>query len=282
MKIIHFLLALSLSLGPAIQAQSQQPPQKPKRSVPTPKPSRATLTSLQSPFDPAVSKLLPKFQGHDPEQIYLAIERRKRTLAKGEFESTDAYTKRLEALTVAPLLGGLRQDSMLAFVLAVDPKYDADTATFLLARRQSHIGFIPKHSSKDEVAVTLMVDTIRSHEKEVRQNAYGATVNVEVTDLNEFLGMMQPNARVFGATGTEITISIPPEQAPTIKPNLALLLVCRLISLDTLSGFYQPGGPATIGNPRETTILQRFLQIEPIEVWAINRQTGDVYGKLKP
>jgi hypothetical protein len=179
------------------------------------------------------------------------------------------------------MLGDVRQDSTLAFVLAVDSKYNADTATFLLARRQTHIGYIPKHSNKDEVAATLKVNTIRSHEKETRQNAYGATVNVEVTNFVEFLGMMQPKVGVFGTTGVEITIPVPPEQAPTVKPNLALLLVCRLTSLETLSGFYQPGGPATIGNPQETTILQTFLQIEPLDVWAINKQTGDVYGKLK-
>ena len=287
MKVIHFLLALSLSLGPTMQAQSQQPAQKPKQTVPKPKktastPMQTTPISLQSPFDPSLAKLPPKFQGHDAEELFAAIGARKRAVAKGEFESSEAYSKRIEALQIAPLFGNIRPDSTLAFVLAVNPKYNADAATFLLAREPSHIGGIPKYNySKGDVATSLKLNKMKDHEKEVRQNAFGATVVVEVTDYLQFLGIMQPKEGVFGKAGAAITIPFSPEQAPSVKPDLALLLVCRLASLDTLNGLYNPGGEATIKRPEEITILQEFLYIDPLEIWAINRQTGEVYGKLK-
>ena len=95
----------------------------------------------------------------------------------------------------------------------------------------------------------------------------------------DFLGIFQPKQNVFGSEGAAINAHVPPAQAPTVKPRLAMLLICRLASLDILEGFYQPGGEATFQQPRETTFLQTILQIEPIEVWAINTQTGEIYSK---
>ena len=253
--------------------------QKPNQN--TSKPKQKIGAFLQSPFDPAVAKLPGNFQGHDPGQVFKAIRERKGAMVKGEFESSEVYSRRVEALKIAPLFGKVSADSMLAFILEVDPVYDADAATFLLVHQPRQIGFIETYTSSLAVAATLN-RTATFKFNQVRQNAYGAKVDVLTTTGLEILGMMRTKEGVFDRAGAKLTISIPREQAPSVKPNLALLLICKLDSLEPLRGFYFPGGDATFNRPVETSIIQSILQIEPLQLWAINKQTGDVYAKRDP
>ena len=81
----------------------------------------------QTPFDPNVEKLPPDYRGHDSNEVIAALKRRQSQSVKDEFETTEQFRQRVKALEASPLLGGVKVESLLAFVIdGVETRYDAD------------------------------------------------------------------------------------------------------------------------------------------------------------
>lgn len=264
---------------PPARVQSKQSAASSKQSKPA---------WLQVPFDHELTQLPPKFAGHNPEQVFSALQERDKLLAKGEFETTEAHSRRKEAFEASlrgqTLFGKVRGDSTLAFVLKAQAQYDADASTFRVTSEPSvELGIITKHERvyKPEYNIGVPLSLKSAGWTDKYQNVYGAKFDVTSGVRIQTLGMTTPREGIFERSGARVRVPMPPDQARVAKPYLGLLLVCRLSPpLEALVALATTGDP-TFQRPVKIGTVQQLIQIEPLEIWAINTQTGSVYAKVK-
>jgi hypothetical protein len=182
--LLHvFLYATTIIADEKRNAQQPQTTSSKK----APPPSSASKTSpayLNVPFDPDIQVIPVPYQGHNIEQVYGAFDSRKKADPKGEFETKDQYEKRLTAQATAPLFGSVRQDSLLAFILDPKVEYDADSQVMTITLTLSSVR--QSSSQIDKARVAFEIKSNLTKQKSIRQNAYGAKVEVEETHVKGF------------------------------------------------------------------------------------------------
>src|SRR5213593_4782210 len=89
---------ISIALATPAGAQKRGKPSKTPSRQQKPSVARSSDTSTFStqPFDLTVERLPAQYHGHDPELIYKALETRKKSATKGEFETTEEFRLRVQ------------------------------------------------------------------------------------------------------------------------------------------------------------------------------------------
>ncbi len=78
-------------------------------------------------------RLSPNYLGNDPKSVYSAIKKRTVTEKKGEFETTKAFEKRLQAESQTPVLGKVGLNGTFAFQSEdAEISYSADNSEFTI------------------------------------------------------------------------------------------------------------------------------------------------------
>jgi hypothetical protein len=282
--------------------------------LPAEKQAMESRYSTQS-FDLSLSSLPNNFRGHNAIDIYKALEKRNATSTKGEFETTEAYRRRMESETNEILLGSLTRHSVFAFVIErLESEYDADRQILRVKAELSRVreGVTLRENEKD--LLWKIIDRDRS--SYIGTNAYGAKVKVDRNDsdfyeiafanysqfpviryldkfqqqleddekkLSEKYGLPPPQRYTLTddretAFAADLTMDAP--MAMKAKNNLRLLLVCRLTTPNTIEGgmYDKP----TIDRPHEYFIKNYDLNTELLELWFFDFPTGQVYAKQKP
>lgn len=311
------MISYLVSVSPSVFAQrakarrDQTQNRSTPHAAPEQKPTEPAYTT--QPLDVSVSSLPAGFRGHDAAEIYKRLAERTKVSTKSEFETTEAYRQRVQLEASKPLTGSLTQRSTFAFVIGkLDAKYDADQQVMYIKAKLSRV---KEGAALDEDKRSLLWDIVnRDNSSYTGSNAYGAQVQVErkvadfyevafanhqrfpiVSYLNdiaqevadnrkkryESLGIKEPeqNYDFMKDTAFAAEIKMDAQAAMKSKPNLRLLLVCRLLTPPIIEGstYSKP----TVDNPRENLFLSYSLNTEALEVWFFDVVTGQIHAKQK-
>lgn len=223
-------------------------PQKRQTSKP---PQRAT-PSLQ-PFSPHAERVRPQ-QAGSVGSLFQALTVR----GKGEFEKTAEYERRVNALPFG--------DFIIAAPDTAAVSYDADLETvFVRLPVDGSYG-----SGGREIVYTDAPRGIGSYEG---QNAYGATVNVSVSEVTTWR-LLIPGGEPKDLLA-ELKLS--PSDARRLKPRLRVLL--RLsIPRGTRARIDDRGSVdiPTFATPRLIRRYTHLLEVAAVQMIVIDSTTGDI------
>jgi Trypsin-like peptidase domain len=231
------------------------------------------------PFDTAVASLPPKFAGNDPEAIYKALFAIQQKALKTEFESTSEYQQRLrQAPANTALIGRLELGSWYSFRLdpnEIRSQYDADTHQLAITLQVTDSHEI--HERTRRLALKRIVTGDR-HSK--ASNAFGVTVDVTSLDVEMYgatlMGLQVPN----GYGETTLKISLSPQRAMKIKPNLAGLIVMKLHQPPDYTAIEDHYSGATLDLPYALSTKWRDILGQTVDLWFFDEQDGEVFYKL--
>jgi hypothetical protein len=322
--LLSFFL-LNANAVVAQQKDKRKTTPEPKIVVATPQP-KDTITPIgkieskpviepqysTQPFNPSITSLPVNYLGHNATEIYKSLNEIKKGSAKGEFETTEAFSQRIAAEASKPLVASLTRNSIFAFVISrPNTKYDADQQLMSVNQKLSsaYVGASP-HSQK----MSLNWDIVsRDASSYTGSNAYGAQVKVE-RNLADFYTLAFANYEQFpiiqyltpseqeteerinkiwasagsarpkkdikehATFGTNIKMDV--QKAIKAKGNIKILIVCRVTEPYAFEGsiYRKP----TIKSPRESAFLFRNLNVELLEIWFFDNATGEIYAKQKP
>lgn len=311
MKIQRYILIvflLLLSPNYQILGQRQRPVSKPKQvpqSAPSPSPTpskvnptdgstqivKAEPSYLEVPFGQEYLKWtsIPQgFVGHEFKRVYTSVFRRSIS-KRGEFETTDAFKKRIATERAAPLFGSVFIDSEFAFsIQEVASKYDADSQTLNVEFPSRSILVTDAHQGKrfmDTFKVLSPVD--QDFGTYVGQNAIGASRVVSKSivlnflfapqNLDEFQNMLS-RPRVAPVGKYSLSLSI--DRAKDAKENLAALFVVTFA--EPFADLSNQKLDPKIDFPYDILYVDSYLMGRLEEFWLYNRKTGEIYQKVSP
>lgn len=262
---------LSLFLPLALVAAPQRRPTKPASLTPTPSPVATTPPYSDAAFDLAVSQLPPHYRGNSIERLIAAIT----PPAKGEFESTSEYEKRVGQ----PVAGGIYafplEEGSHCFI-----KYNADAQAFdvtVYGDVGVSIGY-----KRDYKRQALVVKEVTLSRREYEStNAFGAKATVTAARYRTFA--LIPTAWTGGSMSKiSLQAPVPVEQAPKVKADLRTLAILRCDgSRDAIaSGTYMID--ATISSPSEILKEYHYLRGDLVAFWVYGFEDGKIYSKTTP
>jgi hypothetical protein len=234
------------------------------------------------------SKVPLNFYGNDFSKLYALLLTSFK--AKDEFETTEAYQKRIAEGAERVLTGKLSANSLMAFrydltdkSIDFSAKYNADKQVLSVVIESKLVSVLSfDNSLKSGYGIPTKDAELNKLGTYEGQNAYGAKKEVEKSELNQYLFTFN-NIREFkpflSDNDISLELSLPPEQAREAKSNLSYLLITRLskpyagIDVDRLT--------PKIDNPVDVTSFKRYLSGRIEEIWIYNRKTGEIYQKLK-
>src|SRR5579863_3380788 len=234
------------------------------------------------PFDPSVEALPRGFRGHDPERIYAALKRAK--LKKDEFESSDAYNRRMETLKGQPILGSLTLQSLYVFDLElvdgyrlpsdpsysgrpVKPTYDADHGTMSIL-----LSWSSSLDSNSELRSFRSKSRVMPRGSYIGSNAFGVARTIRSYRYDSYC-LAVPDA----SSELRVAFGIAPDKARTVRHRVRLLLVGRLAEPFTLPD-EQNAWPAEIDKPFEYIFTEHQIRFNPKYMIAYDPATGEIFG----
>lgn len=307
MRVIRILIIVALGTFVAA-GQVKKSPAKPK---PTPV---ATATPAAKPepsppvvvkkvesftdrsFDASVDALPRSYSGHDFISIFNALKARTETAKKGEFETTEAFRQRVEREQKLPIFGSLGLDSVYAFTTNdVEAVYNADEQAMNVALDVGRVWGMARLES-DGKSIKIKIESKTSSYE--ASNSYGAKTMIDKTHGN-FYEVAVDNWQTFNvsrylpkfarengftssvhfkdAIQARIPMDIP--TAMKAKDNLRVLIICRL-----KEPYFKEGGnykKAMMTDPKEIYMFFNYLNAEVSELWFYDRDSGQVFLKIK-
>lgn len=181
------------------------------------------------------------YQGTDPKRFHQLFKERIEALKKGEFETSEEFSRRTEDADV--ILAPISTQKDYAFrVQEIEPKYDADTQTYQFRGSVGDYscgpaGLIGKDRSTFvcKVATVVMIS-----DKYTGSNAYGASrvVNrirgtalaIAIQNTSNVSGNVFDYPDGNGSIRLVDTLPMPLERAKTLKGDIGLLFIGNITS----------------------------------------------------
>ena len=239
------------------------------------------------------------FHGHDIIAVFKAVEKSPALKEKGEFESSSTFETRRAGFLNRPFYGDLSPNDYFGFVVpsgdiisSPEFKYDADTQTLAITL-EGHSKELIEFKKLIELPITEYVphllDTILirrtavNHGKSyMASNAFGAKVRVHEASWDEYGIAFEPASWLFpspsGSPSFTYKLKMTPDEARALEPYAKLMLICRLAEpwLKSSAG----GGDATFDEPYQNFVGEKYLVVNPEQLWLFNVKTGEVVRKL--
>lgn len=161
-------------------------------------------------IDINLEKLPPNYFGNDPKSIYFAIQKRKNSAAKGEFETTEQFQKRRANENSLPIIGQISLDGLFSLqTKRSEIKYSADASEFIIEielgkvseplgyslAKMKNPAYKADNYNENAKEISLTYETVGSRTY-IGSNSYGATTEVSehnsesynsaVANYNEF------------------------------------------------------------------------------------------------
>jgi hypothetical protein len=203
-------------------------------------------------FTEAATVVPSDYKGNTPAELSRTIseyQNPNQEPAKGEFEKTVDYQKRIEEWrkTRKPI-------SLRKYILAAgSTNYDADTEILTVSTESP-----------------IIMETRNEESTYEAQNGLGAKVTVKKTHTAAYALQIEGSA--------DVEISIPPAEAQKLKPQIRILLIVDLAPpFSTIQML--PKKDATFFEPTETTgsLVTYFATLRG--VWVMDNRTGKVLAK---
>ncbi len=263
-----FLFAVPTVRGMSAKTRPASPQARPRYSI--------------VPFDPSVQVLPRDFRGHDPEQVYAALVRAK--LAKDQFESSEAYSRRIETLKNQPILGSLTLQSLFAFDLELFDRYRLP-----LDASYSGVPVRPTYDADNErMAVSLESNLIlgsdfqlyyfRSKSKVAPTGSYVGSNVMGVTRPVRSYRYESYCLAVTHMHALSIGFSMTSERARAVRDRVRLLLVGRLVEPYVLPDEVN-GWSAKLDHPLAYVFDEHQIRFNPEELLVYDPATGEMLGR---
>jgi hypothetical protein len=233
------------------------------------------------------------FAGHDFKKIWTTLGVRFK--AKDEFESTEAYQKRIADAAEKPIIGTISANSPLAFSYEkADASYDADRLILTVTIDLSDVMVIDDKNIKTQKGIQVAKADVKDLGTYVGSNAFGAERTIKKSQITEYMIVLN-NPRDYKAytdraeKGTladylskgdiKVELNLPPEKAREAKANLTVLFLCSLAK--PYAGIDFDHIAPKIDSPIDITTIKEYLAGRIDEIWLFNRATGEIYQKIK-
>jgi hypothetical protein len=217
--------------------------------------------------------------GNNPKAIYDALEKRKETTNKSEFETTEEYQRRIVKINNKPIIGKLSTNGLITLkVEYVSVDYSADESEFSIkikTDRQRHYSKLNEYVNH----VTVYSDS-KSGGIYSATNGYGARINVNkviysyyeaaINNYSELPDILLDN--VFKMKST-------PDIAINIKDNISVILIG--VITDPYTGYLSGRIGPELNSPFDQLLNHNSIYINVIEYWIYNKSTGEIYSKIK-
>lgn len=268
-----------------------------KRATTSPKSQeKETAKHLQGAFDPLIERLPVPLLGHDVRAIVRELEKRQKTSKKGEFETTDAYHKRLESERRTALPGNLLPSDLLAVVFRkIESKYDADQRVLNVTVPLEEANESGRYRREEKRQGLRWSYDVLESSSYVGTNAFGASKTIEKFRSTDYWVVFSDPARLnpqmvvpewarelsrdYAKISLAGSFAIEPADAIIAKQRIHLLVIGRLATIPLTEGLYYHD--PKINEPRDTIIYFKNLVIDPEEAWIFDSSTGHIYAKLK-
>lgn len=288
---------------------SDTPAQKKKPGrVPSRKPAVLAAPKISEvPFDETLlkSERLPmNFTGNSFDTVKMLIPPAV-TAPKGEFESSEAYKRRLDNAGETVLSNAVKLNSLFAFrTTELVSKYDAD-AEALSVRLPVKQALLELFLSRLESSYrTILLSSDRQIVgRYIGQNAFGAQKEITKTEVRsryfvlknysafkEFFQQdpygtgysreFNPEFDSYRTNDFEFRVNLSPSVAERAKSEMAALLIVRLS--DPYSGVSIHRTEPKMDYPQDVTDFQNYLVGEILQIWLFNKSTGEIYRKIIP
>lgn len=237
--------------------------------------SKKVETFSTVPFDESAAKLPSNYFGHSMSDLWPMLLSRRTKLLKQEYETTEAWAKRIEKVQAEPFWGSLTVFSTLAFKpLDLDSEYDADSATLSLKINLETVSFdfINNKGLSDYDAIALR-QTTEQVGSFVGSNSFGVKRKVKAKEqVAQFLLF---KAGQIGQANILTIEDVTVQQAKSIRPHLRAI-VCGKLKYPYIGADSEKTN-ATLDEPVQTSALSYYLYFEPLALWFYNSETGEVY-----
>jgi hypothetical protein len=238
----------------------------------------------ERPFDETVDALPKQFIGHDLARVIQALikENEVRRAGKGEFETTEEYNKRLDAVLKRPLFGSVTKSSVVAFQARgntqLRTKYDADVKELELRL---------DGQADEGLFVISRLDLRTTTGPYPAANAFGRTVMISKTRGNQYAIAVENASNYRGYEGTpffptltRVAVPMEPEAAKIAKTTLRALLVCTLVEPYLASTIVNH--PPTVDIPIDAQGLNINVKANVVAIWFYDPSSGRVLHRERP
>lgn len=241
------------------------------QAIQGPNTSEETVVYDTAPFNLSTQKLPQNYNGHDIEKVHTDLLR---VPEKDEFETTEAYKKRLQA-AAPPGLYAFRDELVYS-------EYDADTEML-------EIPLYLKTAHVTDKACTVAGIITKRIENPVKKytgkTAFGVEVEVEKHSGEEYgLAFGSDSVGGYDSDFGVIKIRLAPDAAKSQKSNLAMIYVCKIRASDDalIFAFFDfELQTANISNPVEEDYTQNYVFADLQEIWVYDYLTGQILSKTK-
>jgi hypothetical protein len=223
-----------------------------------------------TPFDTKAKTFPRGYSGNNIVAIYELLS--KAFPPKDEFESTEAYRKRLQAPYPKEFFNFVIGKKFHNFDVNVTTSpniyihYDPDTQNMNISI-----------NAGDGEGVVIIKDISVPVGKYLGSNKFGVKVVVRKIDSRKYCIRL---SNIF--RGKEINFKISPEEGRDLKNNLGILFVCKISPhgdppVYYFSSFNQI--EPTIDYPTEINESEFQVNVDIYEIWTFNHRTGTIYSK---
>lgn len=251
---------------------------------------------LTSPFDPDIQNLPSNFKGHDIEELYSTIWRRKPDSGK------DKSQKERPQERTDVLAGALTSESIFAFVV--------ENPVILYDAAINKMGVIVETSpvwdgvkiDRSKLAIGIKCGPAGKTGANASAAAEGIGrkfKNYEIAITNYFKFPMQQHideefrritdrigdarysalTEVLKSDAFEVELNLSPQDAEKAKDNIRAVFICRLVPPYTSYGAVLR--QVTPDNPDRLFVQKFYLNAELIEVWIYDKASGVILSKIK-
>lgn len=199
--------------------------------------------------------------------VVLYNDLKKKYSEKDEFETKEAYQKRMQAVYPQTRFSFVKDNKMTRVWGNYSLEYDAEDQVMTIKKKW--------FGSKDEIKIQRINYRRQKYEA---TNAFGARVMV-----SEYLG---DDYCIYVLNSSDskkkIKMQITPDQARDLKENLGILFVCDLRKdkrQSYLRKEYEIYSEATYSSPVSYRFLEHFINVEVVEMVLFSTKTGVIYKR---
>jgi len=276
------LYILRLDKGSSVPEKKENP--KPEVSNSNLLPQKEEQKYETKSFDTKVTSLPTNYLGHDIVALYQQLT--KEFPPKDEFESTEAYGKRLKVGYPQDIFAFVIDEAFLVDTYGIDISYNADEQRMVVEIKGERPD---EYNPYDEETVILTKGIEGKKETYVGTNKFGVEKIVTKYHCKHY-GIFPVNKKLFldkeysvPIRGPlKISFKISSEEARDLKTNFGTLLICKIkLSGNPLAYTFQHNEyiGATIDTPTAVDTERFFVNAELIEIWVFNSKTGTVFTK---
>lgn len=222
-------------------------------------------------FNPKVTILPADFSPHDPFRVIQGIEQLQ--TAKGEFEKSDIYEKRIASLNESFLYDDVSVGGYLVFSvskLVRKINYDADNETI----SYSEPSFFGMHEINQRPIAQSNEDIVTGFLSP--KSLFESYLNTKHRTLKfkEVVYLVRDNAKIDSAEEIIATAKLSPEKAKELKDKISILMVGKVV---------KPFLSTKVELPSEDnqteTIYTRKISFKLEAVWLVNNLTGEILSR---